>query len=147
MHRTFVVTLSLVALAACGGGSSPTASSTPPPAPLPAASPSPAAPMVLRMASLRGVNGHGAGGTARILRAGTTFTLELGSDFRIDSGNTDVYLTAEPDTVRATDLNLGAMRSLTGLQTYDMPHDGAAYRYVMLWCRPFRVPIGLGELS
>ena len=24
--------------------------------------------------------------------------------------------------------------------------DGGEYRYVMLWCRPFRVPIGVGEL-
>jgi electron transfer DM13 len=144
MRHVLTASLGVLALAACGGGSAPTA---PTPAPAPATSPSPAAPMVLRMASLRGVNGHGAGGTARILRDGTSHALELGSDFRIDSGNTDVYLTAQPDTVRSTDLNLGEMRSLTGMQVYAMPHDGAAYRYVMLWCRPFRVPIGLGELQ
>jgi hypothetical protein len=98
------------------------------------------------MAALRGANGHGAGGTVRILRDGAVFRLELAADFRIDSGNNDVYLSAQPDTVRAGDLNLGALREISGQQAYEMPHDGAGYGYVILWCRPFRVPIGIGEL-
>ena len=98
------------------------------------------------MASVRGANGHSASGTARILREGGSFVLELGSDFRIDSGNNDVYLTSGPDTIRGSDLNLGNMRSLTGRQTYALPDDGGRYGFVMLWCRPFRVPIGVGEL-
>ena len=102
---------------------------------------------MLRSSSLRGANGHSASGTARILREGDAFVLELGADFRIDSGNNDVYLTANPDAPRGSDLNLGNMRSLTGHQTYSMPDDGGRLRYVMLWCRPFRVPIGLGELQ
>jgi len=98
------------------------------------------------MASVRGANGHSASGTARILREGGSFVLELGSDFRIDSGNNDVYLTSGPDTIRGSDLNLGNMQSQTGRQTYRLPDDGSRYGYVMLWCRPFRVPIGVGEL-
>ena len=77
---------------------------------------------------------------------GGSFTLELGNDFRIDSGNNDVYLTSGSDTIRNSDLNLGNMKSLTGRQTYALPDDGGRYGFVMLWCRPFRVPIGVGEL-
>lgn len=144
MRRARLVCLTLIVGSACGGASTPGAPSAPPVTSTPA--PSPSAPAVLRVATLRGANGHGASGTARVLRNGSSHVLELGSDFRIDSGNNDVYLAAQPDTVRATDLNLGSMRSLTGLQTYDLPHDGSAYAYVVLWCRPFRIPIGVGEL-
>lgn len=102
--------------------------------------------MVLRSASLGGANGHSASGTAEIVSQGGRHTLELRSNFRIDSGNNDVYLTRSSTGIASGDLNLGAMRALTGAQSYDMPHDGGAYRYVMLWCRPFQVPIGVGEL-
>ena len=146
----------MLMLAACGGGgsspgtpSAPSATPVPPPAPAPSPTPAPTpapGPTILRTASLRGANGHGASGTARILFEGGSFTLELGSDFRIDSGNNDVYLTSGADTIRGSDLNLGNMQSLTGLQTYALPDDGARYGFVMLWCRPFRVPIGVGEL-
>jgi hypothetical protein len=93
-----------------------------------------------------GANGHSASGTAEIVRNGNDHTLELRSDFRIDSGNNDVYLTRSASGIDGGDLNLGNMRSITGAQGYTMPNDGAGYRYVMLWCRPFRVPIGVGEL-
>jgi hypothetical protein len=140
--------LSLCALAACGG-TNPTAPTTPPEASSPAAptpAPSPST-VVLRSAQIRGANGHSAAGTAEIVRAGTAHSLELRSDFRIDSGNTDVYLARGGNTVdMGSDLNLGSLRSLTGAQSYPMPDDGAQYRYVILWCRPFRIPIGVGEL-
>lgn len=163
--RAVVLLVSLVAMTACaGGGTSPTAPTTPPPAgptpaptPTPAPSPTPApeatptptptpGPVVLRTARIHGANGHSTQGTARIVREGGSHRLELGSDFRIDSGNNDVYLTRSPSGIAGSDLNLGPMRALAGAQSYPMPGDGAAYGYVMLWCRPFRVPIGVGDL-
>jgi hypothetical protein len=103
---------------------------------------------VVRAARIRGANGHSASGTARIVRSGNRYRLELSDDFRIDTGSIDVYLTRSGDTRGDGDLNLGNMQSLTGAQSYEMGgDDGGAYRYVMLWCRPFRVPIGLGELQ
>ena len=50
-----------------------------------------------------------------------------GEDFRIDSGNNDVYLTAQPGGIAPGDLNLGNMRALTGQQSYAMPDDGSRY--------------------
>jgi hypothetical protein len=101
---------------------------------------------VLRSAVIRGANGHAAAGTAGIERSTDAYALELRSDFRVDIGSVDVYLTRGAAGIAAGDLNLGGLRSLTGAQSYPMPNDGSAYAYVLLWCRPFRVPIGVGEL-
>jgi hypothetical protein len=95
---------------------------------------------------MRGANGHSCSGSAQIVRRGDSYTLELLGDFRIDSGNTDVYLTTGSGTVQPGDRNLGALSSLTGASSYAMRDDGGRFRYVMMWCRPFRVPIGVGEL-
>ena len=72
--------------------------------------------------------------------------LELGADFRIDSGRNDVYLANGANGVSSSDLNLGDMKAVSGAQSYDIPGDGTGYRYVLLWCRPFQIPIALGEL-
>jgi len=103
-------------------------------------------PSVVRSATIRGAAGHAASGSARIVREGASYYLELGADFRIDSGNNDVMLTRQSDTRTGSDLNLGNMMALTGPQRYPLPDDGSGYAYVMLWCRPFRIPIGFGEL-
>lgn len=100
---------------------------------------------MVRSASIRGANGHSAAGTAQIVRTGDTYLLQLGNDFRIDIGSVDVYLTNRTDT-NGGGVNLGSLRSLTGAQSFPMPNDGSGYRYVLLWCRPFGVPVGLGEL-
>ncbi len=160
MRRFVALGIVLVAaLAGCGGGSpsapapvsvpSPTPIvSTPSPAPGPTPTPSPEPTLtVLRRAALHGANGHSTSGSARIERTGESHALRLGDDFRIDSGNTDVYLAHSSDRVRDGDLNLGELRRLTGAQSYALPHDGGQYAYVVLWCRPFRVVIGLGELQ
>jgi hypothetical protein len=148
----------LLLATACGGGANP-GGGTPPPESVPPPTtttattlPPPttttlaAGPTVIRAAAVRGAAGHSASGTARIVREGGTYYLELGDDFRIDSGNNDVMLTRQEDTRTGSDLNLGNMKSLTGRQRYQLPNDGGGFSYVMLWCRPFRIPIGVGAL-
>ena len=164
-----VLTLSL---AACGGSSGPSGpSSAPPPSatptptpiptptptvtpaatptPTPAASPtptpSPSGPSVLRRASFSGAAGHSASGTAEIVRDGSSFSLDFRNDFRIDSGNNDVILTNSTSSMDGG-RNLGNMKSTSGAQSYSMSDGGSDFRYVILWCRPFRIPIGVGEL-
>jgi hypothetical protein len=102
--------------------------------------------MVLRSAVIRGANGHAAAGMAEIVSSPDAYALELRSDFRLDIGSVDVFLTRGARGIADGDLNLGSLRSLTGAQSYPMPNDGSAYTYVLLWCRPFRVCIGVGEL-
>lgn len=155
-------------LAACGGSSGPSgpstvtpAAATPAPTPTPTATPAamptptpaitptptptPSGPTVLRRASFSGAAGHSASGTAEIVRDGSSFSLEFRSDFRIDSGNNDVILTNSANSMDGG-RNLGNMKSLTGAQSYAMSDGGSGFRYVILWCRPFRIPIGVGEL-
>lgn len=166
--RAAVALVSVAGLVGCGGGSSPTGPSAPPPvagsppaptpepstpaptptppAPSPAPAPTPPPDAVLRTASIRGANGHAASGTARILREDGRHVLELGSDFRIDGGVNEVYLARRDDGVSGSDRNLGDLRSLSGRQRYSLADDGGDYRYVIIWCRPFQIPIGRGEL-
>lgn len=149
-----------VCVAACGGGSGPASPSAPPPtaatpaatptpapaaSPTPAVTPTPSSPTILRRANIGGAAGHSASGTAEIVRNGASFTLELRSDFRIDSGNNDVILTNSASSMDSG-LNLGDMKAVNGAQSYSMPNDASGFRYVILWCRPFRIPIGVGEL-
>jgi hypothetical protein len=146
----------MAALAGCGGSSpsapapvsvpnpSPSVSPAPVASPTPAPSPEPTL-TVLRRASLRGANGHSASGSAHIEREGGSHTLRLGNDFRIDMASVDVYLAHSAARVGDGDVNLGELKRLTGAQSYALAHDGSQYAYVVLWCRPFRVVIGLGE--
>ena len=43
-------------------------------------------------------------------------------------------------------LDLGAIKAFSGAQSYDLPDDGSAYRYVVIWCRAVSLPFGFGEL-
>lgn len=168
MTRSAKLLLLLVALGsvpACGGSSgvassagpsavmastpAPTATPTPTPVPTPVATPTPtptpSGPVTLRRASLSGAAGHTASGTVAIVRDGGSFDLVFQSDFRIDGGVSDVILSNRPDSMDGG-ANLGSLRALTGGQAYSMQNDGSGFRYVILWCRPFRVVIGVGEL-
>jgi hypothetical protein len=89
--------------------------------------------------------GHSASGTTEIVRDGSSFSLEFRNDFRIDSGNNDVILTNSTSSMDGG-RNLGNMKSTSGAQSYSMSDGGSDFRYVILWCRPFRIPIGVGEL-
>lgn len=77
---------------------------------------------------------------------GSTYTLELQDDFRTsNSGVLDVRLCRDT-RCGSGDLNLGAIRAFTGRQTYVLPDNGAAFRYVVIWCRAVNLPFGFGDL-
>ncbi len=102
---------------------------------------------MLRSAAVQGANGHSASGTVQIVRRGASHSLEFLSDFRIDLNNNDIYLTRSTTLDMDRDFKVGALLTSSGAQSYALPDDGSAYRFVMLWCRPYRVPIGIGELK
>jgi hypothetical protein len=99
---------------------------------------------VLRVAEIHGSNGYSAGGSARIVANRGRHTLELSKDFRVDVGGVDVYL-ARGKTLKAGDVGVGSLQALYGAQSYPLSDNGAAFHYVLLWCRAFVLPIAVGE--
>lgn len=148
--RPLALSAGLAILAAgCGGGSSPTAPDPlPTPAPTPAPTPTPPlADGVLRTATFESANGYFAEGAAAIVREGGAHRLDLEEDFRTSrSGALDVRLCRQT-TCTEGDLDLGQIQRFSGAQSYDLPNDGAAYRYVVIWCRAVALPFGFGELQ
>ncbi len=142
--RHLALVCATLAAAACGGGSASAPSSVPSPGPTPSAPPAPV--VVLRTAPMRGVNGHSASGTARIVVENGSHRLEFLSDFSINNDNNDLFLTRGQSLDRSRDLFVGALANRTGAQSYALPGEGSEYRYVLIWCRPFAIPIGIGEL-
>jgi len=150
----------MLAMAGCGGGSPsgptpggnapPQATPTPTPqatpAPTPTPTPTPSQPTVLRATSFQGANGYSTEGRAAIVAEAGRYRLELRSDFRTSqSGALDVRLCRETGC-RGGDLNLGAIKAFSGAQSYELPDDGSAYSYVVIWCRAVALPFGFGEL-
>lgn len=170
--RLLLLLSAFLALCACGGGSdgassvgpsaatvstptpvaatpvptpAPTATPAPTPLPTPQPTPTPPSPTTLRRASMSGAAGHQSSGGVAIVRAGSSVDLVFQQDFQVDGGVSDVILSTRSDSM-AGGMNLGALRSLSGEQSYSMRNDGSDFRYVILWCRPFQVVIGFGEL-
>ena len=174
--RLLLLLGAFLALYACGGGSdgassvgpsaatvstptpvaatpvpTPAPTTTPAPTPLPTPQPTPTptpalpSPTTLRRASMSGAAGHQSSGGVAIVRTGSSVDLVFQQNFQIDGGVNDVILSTRSDSMTGG-MNLGALRSLSGEQSYSMRNDGSDFRYVILWCRPFQVVIGFGEL-
>ena len=58
-----------------------------------------------------------------------------------------IYLSADLDAKDYVDL--GAIKATKGNVNYDVPAatDTEKYRYVLVWCEPFRVLFGYAELG
>lgn len=133
-----------------GGGSTPTTPTPPvvtPPPPTPTPPPVTGA-VTLRRATFRDVGGHHARGDAAIVMENGAFRLELGANFQTDNGSVvDLRLCKRSDRCVASDLDLGPIQSRRGAQVYALPDAAAQYPFVVVWCRPFQVPFGFGELQ
>lgn len=140
--RQWLTALTLVFGYGCGGGGG----STPTEPLLPSSpAPPPAQVAVLRSASLQGANGHRTEGTAQVVRLGDQHSLELLENFRTDPQVLELRLCRD-DRCRGEFLRVAPLARTQGSQSYSLPNDGSAYAYVVVWCIPFQVPIGVGEL-
>lgn len=102
--------------------------------------------ILLKQGALSGV-GHTVSGTVKVYDdAGKKvvvldpFTSQNGPDLKI-------YLSKDQDATQY--INLGALKSTTGKQSYDvsgMP-DLAEYKFVLVWCQEFSVLFGKAELQ
>jgi hypothetical protein len=101
---------------------------------------------VLRSATFQSANGYTTVGEAAIVREAGRHRLELRDGFRTSqSGGLDVRLCGTT-ACGGSDLDLGRIQAFSGAQQYELPDDGAAYRYVVIWCRAVNLPFGFGEL-
>lgn len=117
-----------------------------PPTPTPAPAPAPPSTQtVVRTATFQGANGYTTSGTAEVVRAGLTFTLELREDFRTSNGGIlEVRLCRESDCTGG-DLTLGRLDIRSGKQTYALGgNDTSSYRYVVIYCTAINRPFGYG---
>lgn len=102
--------------------------------------------MLLKQGTFVGV-GHSVSGTVKVYDDDgkkvivlDPFTSQNGPDLR-------VYLSKDQNATQY--INLGALKSTMGKQSYDvtgMP-DLAEYKFVLIWCQQFSVLFGKGELQ
>ena len=75
--------------------------------------------------------------------------LRFGDDYVADDNlpGLYLYLTNNPNSV-ADALEVGPVTVFTGAHEYDIPEAGVAdYRYLLYYCKPFRVKVGDGEIK
>ena len=143
-----ILALGLSGCGGGGGGSSPTTPTPPAVTPPPPTPPPVTGAVTLRRASFRDVGGHHARGDAAIVSENGAFRLELAANFQTDNGSVvDLRLCKRSDRCVASDLDLGPIQSRRGAQVYTLPDAAAQYPFVVVWCRPFQVPFGFGELK
>lgn len=100
----------------------------------------------VRQATFQSANGYTTEGSARILASGAAYSLELGADFRASqSPALDVRL-CNDSNCRGANLDLGSLRSFSGMQGYAMPNDGSGYSQVVIYCRAVQLAFGFGML-
>lgn len=138
-HLTALLALVLVAgLTACSDDDDDDPMAPPPPPP-PGES-------TLRTATFRGASGHHTEGTAAIVLASGAHRLDLGADFLTESAaETQVKLCDAPDC-SGSQLDLGFLKAVRGAQSYALPDASTQFAFVVIWCRPYAVPFGYGEL-
>ncbi len=101
---------------------------------------------LVKEGSLMGV-GHSVTGDVKIYDDSGTLVVVLDPFMSQNGPDLKVYLSKDE---KATEyLYLGALKSVTGKQSYEvtgMP-DLTQYKYVMIWCQQFSVLFGIAELQ
>lgn len=100
----------------------------------------------LRKGTLMGV-GHSVEGNVNVYVDGERLVLVLDPFSSQNGPDLKVYLSK--DEKASEYLNLGALRSTTGKQSYDisgMPNLDQ-YKFAMIWCQQFSVLFGIAELQ
>ena len=123
-----------------------TAENTTPTAPAPSTTFDPAKATLLKQGVLMGVN-HTASGTAAVYDNNGKKVVYL-DPFNSQSGpDLKVYLSK--DINASSYINLGALKSTSGMQSYDVPGtpDLSQYTYIHIWCEQFTVVFARAELQ
>ncbi len=101
---------------------------------------------LVKEGSLMGV-GHSVTGDVKVYDDSGSLVVVLDPFMSQNGPDLKVYLSKDEKATQY--VNLGALKSVTGKQSYDvagMP-DLNEYKYVMIWCQQFSVLFGIAELQ
>lgn len=92
--------------------------------------------------------GHRNSGDAILLTDGARFVLRF-ENFSVTNGPDIHVFLAKGPRYAAGDVDLGPVKATQGASNYDVPStvNAREYRYVIIWCVPFRVQFGQAELT
>jgi len=102
-----------------------------------------------RVGTFSGRRGYTVMGTGRVRKVNGTFIVSLDADFSASSGpGLHVYL-SDSDATASAGVDLGDLKSRTGAQSYEVPTniDANAFKYVLIYCKPFSVTFGAAEMK
>ncbi len=101
---------------------------------------------LLKSGTLVGI-GHTVSGTASLYESGGKKVVLLDPYDSQNGPDLKVYLSK--DINASSYISLGALKSVTGKQSYEVPGnpDAAEYNYIMIWCEQFTVVFGRAEIK
>lgn len=102
-----------------------------------------------RRGSFQGLNNYTVEGSFTLELKGSSFDLVFAENFSATQGpGLHVYLTNNTNSVSGG-VDLGELKANSGGQTYEVEDKELfnAYDYVMIYCKPFGVPFGLGTIE
>lgn len=104
-------------------------------------------PIEIARGMFRGLAGHRAEGTARIIEQAGTRYVRFESDFRITNGP-DLFVYLGNNGAYDPNVRLHALKGNEGSQNYALPSgDLSAYDEVWVWCRAFSIPFGMARMA
>lgn len=106
----------------------------------------PATATLLKTGELMGV-GHSVSGTASLYDKQGKKVVVLDPYMSQNGPDLKVYLSKDQEASQY--INLGALKSITGKQSYEVPAntDIAGHDFVLVWCERFTVIFGKAELK
>lgn len=103
-----------------------------------------------RVAELETSSSYPLSGTAILRKESGKNVLIFDEDFNTTSALPGLYVYLSNNTNSINDaLEVGKVENFTGAQRYEMEEDFelSTYNIVLFYCKPFRVPVGHGELK
>jgi hypothetical protein len=101
---------------------------------------------LLKSGTIEGI-GHTVSGTASLYESGGKKVVVLDPYNSQNGPDLKVYLSK--DINASSYISLGALKSVTGKQSYDVPGnpETTEYNYIMVWCEQFTVVFGRAEIK
>lgn len=102
---------------------------------------------LLREGIFMGTSGHPVSGAAKIYNENGNHIVQFENFSSINGPDLKVYISK--DASASDFINLGPLKSTTGMQSYEIPGmpDYDEYKYVLVWCQKFSVLFGSAEVN